>query len=56
MAQLEIRRSSELAAAAADVWEFAISEPGLEHEFGPWMRMTIPAGLRCPANQRWTAS
>jgi ligand-binding SRPBCC domain-containing protein len=46
MAELVISRSSTLAASAEDVWGFATSEAGLEHEFGPWMRMTIPAGLQ----------
>ena len=46
MPTIEIRRTSRLAAPAEEVWAFAISEAGLAHEFGPWMRMTIPRGLR----------
>lgn len=46
MAQVVVRRSSILAAPAKRVWEFAITEAGLEHEFGPWMRMRMPLHLR----------
>ena len=35
-----------LRASAEVVWEAASSMEGVNHELGPWLRMTAPAGLR----------
>lgn len=38
--------STPLAAPAGDVWSRACSLEGVNHELGPYLRMTTPAGLR----------
>jgi ligand-binding SRPBCC domain-containing protein len=39
-------RNTALAAPAERVWERAISPEGINHELGPWLRMTMPRALR----------
>ena len=39
------RVSSRLAAPPGEVWERAVSVEGINHELGPWVRMTVPRGL-----------
>jgi ligand-binding SRPBCC domain-containing protein len=41
-----VERTSRIAAPATDVWERATSIEGVNHELGPWMRMTVPRHLR----------
>jgi ligand-binding SRPBCC domain-containing protein len=41
-----VEQSSEVPRPAADVWERAISEEGINDELRPILRMTMPAGLR----------
>jgi hypothetical protein len=41
-----VEQVSTVAASAAAVWERAITEEGINHELGPWLRMTMPPGLR----------
>ncbi|MGI9020731.1 MAG: hypothetical protein ACR2G3_08490 [Solirubrobacterales bacterium] len=41
-----VEQVSVVAAPAGDVWERAITEEGINHELGPWLRMTMPPGLR----------
>ena len=35
-----------MAAPARDVWARVITPEGINHELGPWLRMTMPAALR----------
>ena len=42
----DVEQSSRVAAPAAVVWERAITEEGINHELRPWLRMTMPRGLR----------
>ena len=37
--------TTRLAAPAADVWNAALSEEGINFELAPWMRMTMPRGV-----------
>ena len=39
------RVSSRLAASPDEVWSRAVSVEGINHELGPWVRMTVPRGL-----------
>jgi hypothetical protein len=41
---VELSFRSELAADAATVWRHASSMAGVNHELGPWIRMTHPPG------------
>ena len=41
-----VEQVSRVAAPAADVWARAVTPEGINHELGPWLRMTMPAGLR----------
>jgi ligand-binding SRPBCC domain-containing protein len=41
-----VEQSSTLPARAADVWERAVTEEGINDELRPILRMTIPPGLR----------
>ena len=41
-----VEQSSALPAPAADVWERAVTEPGINDELRPILRMTMPRGLR----------
>ncbi len=41
-----VERTSLIGAAAPEVWSRAVSEPGINHELGPILRMTMPAPLR----------
>src|SRR3954453_2587156 len=41
-----VEPSSVLYRPAAQVWERAISEAGINHELAPILRMTMPPGLR----------
>lgn len=38
--------TSDIPAPAEQVWTRAVSAEGVNHELGPWLRMTVPAGLR----------
>jgi ligand-binding SRPBCC domain-containing protein len=42
----DVERTSVLYRRAADVWEWAITEEGINHELAPILRMTMPAGLQ----------
>lgn len=42
----EVTASSDLPRSAAEVWERAVTEEGINGELGPILRMTMPAGLR----------
>ncbi|MGH2986042.1 MAG: hypothetical protein ACRDLO_05065 [Solirubrobacterales bacterium] len=41
-----VERSSVLPALAAEVWERAVTEEGINDELSPLLRMTMPPGLR----------
>jgi hypothetical protein len=41
-----VERTTELPAAAGDVWARVTSIEGVNHELRPWMRMTVPRGAR----------
>jgi ligand-binding SRPBCC domain-containing protein len=41
-----VEQSSVLYSPAAKVWEFAVSEEGINHELSPILRMTMPPKLR----------
>jgi ligand-binding SRPBCC domain-containing protein len=43
---ISFERTTPLAAAAADVWRHATTPAGINAEFEPWMRMTVPRRLR----------
>lgn len=43
---ITVERSTRLSAPAATVWDRAVSEAGINEELGPWLRMTMPRGLR----------
>ncbi|MDX6648371.1 MAG: hypothetical protein QOJ97_322 [Solirubrobacteraceae bacterium] len=43
---IEVRRTTELAAPAAAVWERVTTMEGVNHELGPWVRMTVPRAAR----------
>jgi ligand-binding SRPBCC domain-containing protein len=56
---LEIVVTSELAADPEAVWRRVTSAPGINHELGPWLRMTAPAGIdleAAPLGRRWFRS
>jgi ligand-binding SRPBCC domain-containing protein len=40
-----VEQSSVITRPAAEVWERAVSEEGINHELSPILRMTMPAGL-----------
>jgi len=42
----EVRRTTELPASAAAVWERVTTVEGVNHELGPWVRMTVPRAAR----------
>jgi len=53
--------SSELAAPVSEVWSHIASLEGVNHELGPWFRMTAPAGTELspatvPLGQPWFRS
>ena len=39
-----VKRSSLVPAPAADVWARALTPEGINDEFWPWLKMSIPAG------------
>ncbi len=41
-----VQRTSEVPAPADAVWQRVTSVEGVNHELGPWMRMTVPRGAR----------
>ena len=41
-----VQQSSMLDRPAADVWARAVTEEGINDELRPWLRMTMPRGLR----------
>ena len=41
-----IERTSEVPAPAGEVWARVTSVDGVNHELGPWMRMTVPRAAR----------
>ncbi len=43
---IAIEQTSVVPADAASVWARVITEEGINHEMGPWLRMTVPPGLR----------
>jgi ligand-binding SRPBCC domain-containing protein len=57
----EISARSELAAPPQAVWERVTTIAGINHELGPWMRMTAPRGAELsldsvPLGRRWFRS
>jgi ligand-binding SRPBCC domain-containing protein len=40
-----VTRTSEVSAPAEAVWRRVTSPAGINHELGPWMRMTLPRGV-----------
>ena len=59
--RVEIRAASELPAPAQAVWERVTSMAGINHELGPWFRMTAPRGAELsldvvPLGRRWFRS
>jgi len=43
---ITLERRTRLAATAATVWRHATTPDGINDEFQPWMRMTVPRRLR----------
>jgi hypothetical protein len=41
-----VERASRVRAPAPAVWERVTTREGINHELGPWLRMTMPPGLR----------
>ena len=41
-----VERTTEIAAPADAVWARVTSVEGVNHELGPWMRMTVPRGAK----------
>jgi len=57
----QITQTSELPAAPDAVWDRIASMDGINHELGPWMRMTSPRGAQLsvdqvPLGRRWFRS
>jgi ligand-binding SRPBCC domain-containing protein len=44
--ELSVVQTSRLAAPADQVWSRVVSAEGINHELGPWMRMTMPKSVR----------
>jgi hypothetical protein len=42
----QVEQSSQVPGPAAQVWQRAVSEPGINDELRPLLRMTMPPGLR----------
>ena len=38
--------TTALAAPAVEVWDYAVSPDGINYELGPWVGMTMPAGIK----------
>jgi ligand-binding SRPBCC domain-containing protein len=58
---VEVVTASELGAPPEDVWARVASLEGVNHELGPWMRMTAPRGAELsleavPLGRRWFRS
>jgi hypothetical protein len=43
---IEVARTTEIPASAAAVWERATTMEGVNHELGPWIRMSVPRAAR----------
>ena len=43
---IAVEQASRLAAPAGEVWDWALTPAGINYELGPWLRMTVPPGLR----------
>ena len=43
---IAVERATRLAAPASEVWDRALTPAGINYELGPWLRMTVPPGLR----------
>jgi len=43
---IDVEQVSVVPAPAGAVWERVITDEGINHELGPWLRMTMPPGLR----------
>ena len=59
--QREVITVSEVAAEPGAVWDRIASMDGINHELGPWMRMTSPRGAvlsvdQVPLGRRWFRS
>jgi len=58
----DVEVATVVAADAAAVWDRIASVAGVNHELGPWLRMTAPAGIdqidlsRVPLGERWFRS
>ena len=58
---LRVELSTHVTAAPDAVWARVSTFEGVNHELGPWLRMTAPAGLRIepesiPLGERWFRS
>ena len=58
---LRVELSTHVAASPEVVWARVSTFDGVNHELGPWLRMTAPAGVRIdvasvPIGQRWFRS
>jgi ligand-binding SRPBCC domain-containing protein len=58
---VELTTTSTLAAPPAAVWQRIASMEGINHELGPWLRMTSPRGTelsvdQVPLGRRWFRS
>ena len=61
MTAVEVVTTSELRAPPEALWARVASLEGINHELGPWMRMTAPRGAELtpegvPLGQRWFRS
>ena len=61
MEPIEISATSDLGAAPEAVWDRVTAIAGINHELGPWMRMTAPRGTELsldavPIGRRWFRS
>jgi ligand-binding SRPBCC domain-containing protein len=61
MSELQVTTTSELDAPPGAVWARVASMQGINHELGPWMRMTSPRGAELsadavPLGRRWFRS
>jgi hypothetical protein len=42
---LVIERATSLPRPAGEVWARVVTPEGINHELGPWLRMTVPPGM-----------
>jgi ligand-binding SRPBCC domain-containing protein len=61
VSKVEVLATTELQAPPESVWPRVVSLQGINHELGPWMRMTAPRGAElspenAPLGRRWFRS